>query len=165
MSTTTTATTSTSTCHSKLYDIPIKDAACAIPISDPNSSLMRTCCGAASVLSYSACDYYCLAQGQSVGDLAECLIKGGSDPGDFWCNTSANATTTATGNVPTGTGVGTVVVSATATGTGTGSGTAGGASATSSSGSTSGGDGVRVGKKAMGVVMMVVVGSMVGVVG
>ena len=152
-SNTTTATTATSTCHSKLYDIPTKDAA--------------------SVLSYSACDYYCLAQGQSVGDLAECLSKGGSDPGDFWCNTSANATATATGNVPTGTGVGTVVASATGTGTGTGSETAGGASATSSSGSTSGGSsgstsgggGVRVGKKAMGMVVMVVVGSIVGVVG
>ncbi|KAL2847017.1 hypothetical protein BJX68DRAFT_268318 [Aspergillus pseudodeflectus] len=66
----------------------------------PNSNstyldLMTTCCGSAPVISYSNCDYYCLAQDQTVGDLAECLIKG-SEAGQAWCNTNANATATVT---------------------------------------------------------------------
>ena len=56
---------------------------------------MTSCCGSASVTSYSDCDYYCLAQDQNVGDLAECLIKG-SEAGEVWCNSAANATATGT---------------------------------------------------------------------
>ncbi|KAL4862248.1 hypothetical protein BDV12DRAFT_203244 [Aspergillus spectabilis] len=118
ISTTTTITTSataTSTCHAKLYDIPTKDAACAMPMNSTYLDLMTTCCGSASILSYSDCDYYCLAQDQTVGDLAECLIKG-SRAGGVWCNTNANATATATGSE---TGGGTVVATATGTKTGT----------------------------------------------
>ncbi|KAL2811422.1 hypothetical protein BJX63DRAFT_444103 [Aspergillus granulosus] len=95
-STTTTAASATSTCHAKLYQIPTTDAACAMP--NTNSTyldLMNDCCGSASVISYDNCDYYCLAQDQTVGDLAECLIKG-SEAGKVWCNTNANATATGT---------------------------------------------------------------------
>ncbi|KAJ0415131.1 hypothetical protein BJY00DRAFT_318121 [Aspergillus carlsbadensis] len=100
MSTTTTATASaasaSSTCQAKLYDIPTTDAACAMPNSNSTYlDLMTTCCGSAPVISYSNCDYYCLAQDQTVGDLAECLIKG-SEAGQAWCNTNANATATGT---------------------------------------------------------------------
>jgi hypothetical protein len=100
MSTTTTATASaasaSSTCQAKLYDIPTMDAACAMPNSNSTYlDLMTTCCGSAPVISYSNCDYYCLAQDQTVGDLAECLIKG-SEAGQAWCNTNANATATGT---------------------------------------------------------------------
>ncbi|KAL3454926.1 hypothetical protein BJX64DRAFT_109978 [Aspergillus heterothallicus] len=94
--TTTTAASATSTCHAKLYDIPINDAACAMPNTNGTYlDLMNDCCGSAPVISYSNCDYYCLAEDQTVGDLAECLIKG-SEAGQVWCNTNANATATGT---------------------------------------------------------------------
>ncbi|KAL4930473.1 uncharacterized protein BDV17DRAFT_289702 [Aspergillus undulatus] len=99
MSTTTTTTASAtaaiSTCHAELYNIPTHDAACAMPKNDTYHSLMSSCCGSASVITYSDCGYYCLAQGQTVGDLAECLIKG-SAAGQVWCNNGANATATGT---------------------------------------------------------------------
>lgn len=111
MSVTTTSTTtsasSTSSCHAKLYDIPTHDAACAMPMMGNYSAVMSSCCSSASVIEYDGCDYYCLAQGQTVGDLAECLIKA-SEPGQVWCNTNANATAT---------GTGVVTLSATSTGT------------------------------------------------
>ncbi|KAL5337447.1 hypothetical protein BJX70DRAFT_399583 [Aspergillus crustosus] len=112
---TTSSATSTSTCTTKLYEIPTTDAACAMPMNSTYLDLMTTCCGAASILSYSGCDYYCLAQGQTVGDLAECLIKG-SRAGEVWCNTNASATATATGTGAVE-GNGTVVVSATGSAT------------------------------------------------
>ncbi|KAL4960535.1 uncharacterized protein BDV14DRAFT_204632 [Aspergillus stella-maris] len=97
MSTTTTtaAAAATATCHQELYNIPTHDAACAMPKNSTYASLMKSCCGSASVTSYSDCDYYCLAQDQNVGDLAECLIKG-SAAGEVWCNSAANATATGT---------------------------------------------------------------------
>ncbi|KAB8263009.1 hypothetical protein BDV32DRAFT_146798 [Aspergillus pseudonomiae] len=94
--TTTAGAAETSSCHAKLYEIPTSDAACAMPMNSTYHTLMTNCCGSASVISYSDCDYYCLAQNQTVGDLAECLIKG-SAAEQVWCNTNANATATATG--------------------------------------------------------------------
>lgn len=63
-------------------------------------TLMTDCCGSASVISYLDCDYYCLAQNQTIGDLAGCLIKG-SAAGQVWCNKNANATATGTATVAT----------------------------------------------------------------
>ncbi|KAF9891700.1 hypothetical protein FE257_003712 [Aspergillus nanangensis] len=155
MSVTSTATTSaasaTSTCHQKLYDIPVKDAACAMSMQGNNSAIMSGCCGSASVVSYSSCDYYCLAQGQSVGNLAECLIKA-SKPGQVWCNTNANAT--GTGSVPT-TGAGTIV----ATGIGghsTGTGTSNGSTSSSTT------NVAPVTKKSVGVLGLLLFGSVAG---
>ena len=95
ITTTTTATAAAASCHAKLYEIPTRDAACAMPMNSTYHTLMTDCCGSASVISYSDCNYYCLAQNQTVGDLAECLIKG-SAAGQVWCNTNANATATGT---------------------------------------------------------------------
>ncbi|RAL13856.1 uncharacterized protein BO97DRAFT_404646 [Aspergillus homomorphus CBS 101889] len=154
---TTTAASATSTCHQKLYDIPVKDAACAMPMTGNNSAIMTSCCGSADVVSYDSCDYYCLADGQTIGTLAECLIKA-SEAGEVWCNTNANAT--ATGSVPT-TGAGTIVATATSTSTSTkkgkssGTGTGSSASASSTSGA---GIVARVSKKAVGVVALLVAG-------
>ncbi|KAL4943458.1 hypothetical protein BDV06DRAFT_221205 [Aspergillus oleicola] len=94
---TTTAASGVSTCHQQLYNIPTHDAACAMPKNSTYHTLMTSCCGSAAVTSYSDCDYYCLAQDQTVGDLAECLIKG-SEAGMVWCNNGANATATITAN-------------------------------------------------------------------
>ncbi|PYI07669.1 hypothetical protein BO78DRAFT_396288 [Aspergillus sclerotiicarbonarius CBS 121057] len=157
---TTSAASATSTCYQKLYEIPVKDAACAMPMGSNNSAIMSSCCGSASVVSYDSCDYYCLADDQTVGTLAECLIKA-SEAGEVWCNTNANAT--ATGSVPT-TGAGTIVSTATATsskgkGSGTGTGTASGETASS----TSNAGGVAVSKKSVGVLALLFLGSSVGV--
>lgn len=132
MSATTTSTTTsasaTSSCHAKLYDIPTHDAACAMPMKSNYSAIMSSCCSSASVIEYDGCDYYCLAQGQTVGDLAECLIEA-SESGQVWCNTNANATATATA---TATGTGIVTLSATSTGADlTSSATSSGATASS----------------------------------
>ncbi|KAE8144625.1 hypothetical protein BDV25DRAFT_171318 [Aspergillus avenaceus] len=152
MSTTTATATPTSTCHPKLYDIPVRDAACAMSMQGNNSAIMASCCSGADVVSYSNCDYYCLAQGQNVGSLAECLIKA-SEPGEVWCNTNASAT--ATGSVPT-TGAGTIVATATVSGTGTKS-----AAGTGTGTGTSGAERVG-GKKAVGVVLMLGLGVLGG---
>lgn len=72
---------------------------------------MSNCCLSAAVIEYDSCDYYCLAQGQTVHELAECLIKG-SEVGEVWCNTNANATATATATA-TGTGIVTLGASTT----------------------------------------------------
>lgn len=146
---TTTAASATSTCHQKLYDIPVKDAACAMPMQGNNSAIMSSCCPS-SVVSYSDCDYYCLAQGQSTGTLAECLIKA-SKPGEVWCNTNANVT--ATGSVPT-IGAGTVV----ATGTGRGSTSTG----TASSSSLTSTNAAPVTKKSVGILALLFLGSTAG---
>ncbi|KAL4950598.1 hypothetical protein BDW69DRAFT_197156 [Aspergillus filifer] len=111
--TTTTAIAATSTCHQQLYNIPTHDAACAMPKNSTYASLMENCCGSASVTSYSNCDYYCLAENQTVGDLAECLIKG-SEAGEVWCNSAANATATATAS-SNGTATGSANASSTST--------------------------------------------------
>ena len=102
--TTVTSSAAASTCHAKLYETPSTGAACAMRMDSTHHALMTDCCGSASITSYSDCNYYCLAQNQAVGDLAQCLIEG-SAAGQVWCNTNANAmatgTATATASEPT----------------------------------------------------------------
>lgn len=157
---TTTSASATSSCHAKLYDIPTHDAACAMPMKGNYSSIMGDCCSSASVVEYDGCDYYCLAQGQSVGTLAECLIKA-AGAGEFWCNTNANATATATA---TATGTGVVTLGATTTGADTtASGTSSGTTATSTSTSAAGVVRPRpVSKSAVGLIGVLLVGSAMG---
>ncbi|GLI80356.1 hypothetical protein PoHVEF18_008710 [Penicillium ochrochloron] len=88
---TTTSASAISSCHAKLYDIPTHDAACAMPMKSNYSAIMSSCCSSASVIEYEGCDYYCLAQGQTVGELAECLIKA-SEPGTGVATLSATST-------------------------------------------------------------------------
>ncbi|KAJ5353739.1 hypothetical protein N7541_006303 [Penicillium brevicompactum] len=164
MSMTTTSTTSsasaTSSCHAKLYDLPTHDAACAMPMQSNNSAIMSSCCSDAAVVEYDGCDYYCLAQGQSVGTLAECLIKA-SEPGEVWCNTNANATATATATA-TGTGVVTLTASTTDADS-TSSGTSSGSTATSTANAAAGIVVPRpLSKSAVGIVGMLLAGSAAG---
>ncbi|KAL4965962.1 uncharacterized protein BDV14DRAFT_199413 [Aspergillus stella-maris] len=78
-------------CAPKLYDIPANHPACAMPKSSAYKTIMSTCCGAAPVLPNSECSYYCLALGQTVNDLAHCLIDGSKDRhGQVWCNAYTN---------------------------------------------------------------------------
>ncbi len=60
-------------------------------MDNTHHALMTDCCGSASVISYSDCNYYCLAQNQAVGGLVE-----DSAAGQVWCNTNANAMATGT---------------------------------------------------------------------
>ncbi|KAI9926380.1 hypothetical protein ASPWEDRAFT_697324 [Aspergillus wentii DTO 134E9] len=147
--TTGTASTATSSCSAKLYDIPTHDAACAMPMRNNNSAIMSSCCGEASVVSYDDCDYYCLARGQNVGDLATCLIKA-SEAGEVWCNTNANATASASVTVGT-------IVATGSSASSTGDSTE--ASATSSSAAGRIQAPMTLSKSAAGVLAMLVLGS------
>jgi hypothetical protein len=122
-----------------------------------NSAIMSSCCSDASVVEYGGCDYYCLAQGQSVGTLAECLIKA-SEAGEVWCNTNANGTATATA---TATGTGVVTLSATATDAdSTSSSTSSGSSATSTANAAAGVFSPQpLSKSAIGMVGILLAGS------
>ena len=139
MSTTTTATSSTST--SCGWNVPVHDAACGLPSRSNNSAVMSTCCGLASVEETdSGCNYYCLAQEQSVNDLVTCFLSNGARHGDIICNALSNATATAS-------------VTASSTGTGT--------ATLSSSSSTSTGMASTVGVSKSGLGLLVVaLGSM-----
>lgn len=91
-----TTTASAGACGAKLYEIPITDAACAVPSKGNYSDVMKECCKVASVHSYdNNCGLYCLAQEQSVGDLSSCLTSHGVKYGDAFCNTNSSATATA----------------------------------------------------------------------
>jgi cobalamin biosynthesis Mg chelatase CobN len=143
-----------------LYDIPTHDAACAMPMQSNNSAIMSSCCSDASVVEYDGCDYFCLAQGQSVGTLAECLIKA-SEAGEVWCNTNANGTATATA---TATGTGVVTLSATATDAdSTSSSTSSGSTATSTANAAADFFSPQpLSKSAIGIVGILLAGSAAG---
>jgi hypothetical protein len=83
-------------CGAQLYDIPTKDAACAVPAKINYNALMSHCCGPAAVTGYyNNCGLYCLAQGQTVGQLVDCLTADGVEYSDVFCNTNMSATATA----------------------------------------------------------------------
>ncbi|KAI5300804.1 hypothetical protein KEM55_004835 [Ascosphaera atra] len=101
-STTTTATTGMpSNCGSKVYEIPVQDAACAMPNSGNHTEVLKQCCKHAPVETYgNKCGVYCLAIGQEMEDLRSCLTK---QPGlgalDVFCAGKGNATATGTPTV------------------------------------------------------------------
>ncbi|KAE8390063.1 hypothetical protein BDV23DRAFT_88970 [Aspergillus alliaceus] len=98
ITTTAAAPSSSHTCGTPAqYEIPIKDAACAVPNNDKYPKIMEKCCHDAPVSAYDGdCAIYCLAMGQSVKALTDCLYDAKVDWGDVWCsgNTSATATET-----------------------------------------------------------------------
>ncbi|KAL3462689.1 hypothetical protein BJX64DRAFT_288153 [Aspergillus heterothallicus] len=105
MSSTTTSSAAASTCTGGVssWILPVQDAACGLPSSGNYSTIMDKCCGVADVDSFNDdCGLYCLAQGQSVGDLLSCIEDSGATPGEFFC--SGNMTATATAAVPSQTG-------------------------------------------------------------
>lgn len=116
------------------------------------------------MVEYDGCDYYCLAQDQSVGTLAEYLIKA-AEPGEVWCNTNANATATATATA-TGTGVVTLDAKTTnAEATAFSTSTSSGSTATSTSTSTSGATSLRphpISKATVVTIGVLLIGSGVG---
>ncbi|KAE8153765.1 hypothetical protein BDV25DRAFT_168293 [Aspergillus avenaceus] len=153
----TTSTPSKPTCGSSAqYEIPVKDASCAVPNTDNYPKLLESCCQGAPVSKYdNDCAIYCLAAGQSVQDLTDCLYDAKVDWGDVWCFGDTNATATAS--------VSLVKATATATSTASGKGKSasstksGAAEATGSNGAVS----MGVGRMAMGAVFAGLVMSLV----
>ncbi|KAK1598427.1 uncharacterized protein LY79DRAFT_576154 [Colletotrichum navitas] len=90
-------------CTSNLYDTPSQDRVCAMPLAGNHTDIMSACCRDADVVSYyDGCGIYCLALGQSVRDLQDCLFDQGAGYTAVFCrdNGDVNASATATGNVP-----------------------------------------------------------------
>ncbi|KAK2023176.1 hypothetical protein LX32DRAFT_667542 [Colletotrichum zoysiae] len=103
LSTSAPAAASTPVCSSNLYDPPSRDRVCAMPLAGNHTAVMSACCGDADVVSYyDGCGVYCLALGQSVRDLQDCLFDQGAGYTAVFCrdNGDVNASATATGNVP-----------------------------------------------------------------
>ncbi|KAH6887418.1 hypothetical protein B0T10DRAFT_489773 [Thelonectria olida] len=98
MSSTSASATASSTACSNLYDTPVHDAVCAMPYGGNHTDIMSTCCKDAKVVSYyNDCGLYCLAKGQTVSDLVQCLYKNGAAWEDVFCRGNASASATATG--------------------------------------------------------------------
>lgn len=115
-------------CGATLYNIPVRDAACAVAFGGNHTSVMADCCQSADVISYADdCGLYCLAQDQTVEDLLNCMYGQGIGYSDAFCNGTANATATGTGSGTLGSGA-SVVASASG-----GSKTSGSASGSESS--------------------------------
>ncbi|PGH19567.1 hypothetical protein AJ80_03903 [Polytolypa hystricis UAMH7299] len=104
LSTSTTVSSTPTVCgNPSQYEIPVKDASCAIPNSDKNLQLLSRCCNSFPVRSYDHdCAIYCVAGGQSVEDLTKCLFDAKIPWQDVWCSGEMNATATGT-EVPTST--------------------------------------------------------------
>ncbi|KAI1843678.1 hypothetical protein JX265_008495 [Neoarthrinium moseri] len=130
---TTTSVAASPTCAASLYDIPVQDAACAIAYGGNHTDIMSNCCKSADVVSYYGnCGLYCLAEGQNVKELTDCLHEQGAGWGDVFCRGNETATATATGAaLPTSADAS--VAASGAGGSKTGDKTSSGASSTSSS--------------------------------
>lgn len=136
------AAASSTGCGAILYDIPTKDAACAMPYGGNHTDILTKCCNAADVVSYADnCGLYCLAQGQTVDDLTACLFQNGAPWADVFCSDTGNATATVTGNdAPLSSGASVI-----AAGSKSASATSSGAGATGSSDSSKSAASARVG--------------------
>lgn len=140
--TTATAPSATASgCGALLYDIPTQDASCALPYGSNHTDIMSACCQSADVVAYQDnCGLYCLAEGQSVSDLASCFQERGALPQDVFCRGVGNATATGSGDAPLASGASVVSASASASATA-------GRNSSSESGSTNG----AAGKGGLGV--------------
>ncbi|KAE8161920.1 hypothetical protein BDV40DRAFT_266310 [Aspergillus tamarii] len=155
MSTTTTSVAASATaCNTVTYwQLPVDDAACALPKTGNYSDIMDKCCSPAKVTDFdNGCGLYCLAQGQSIGDLKDCLRENGAQDGrEFYCKGKDNATATAS------------APSSTKTGDKSGTATGSGASSTSSD-SAAYAIQPAVSKGGLGLLAMVFCSALMGVV-
>ncbi|KAL5342262.1 hypothetical protein BJX70DRAFT_395232 [Aspergillus crustosus] len=78
-------------CPPQLSTLPTRSPACAMFKNKSYRALMTSCCGSAAVSLHSDCNFYCIAQDQTVGELAECLIKS-SQAGEVWCSSRTHNT-------------------------------------------------------------------------
>ncbi|KUI67629.1 hypothetical protein VM1G_02846 [Cytospora mali] len=125
--------TSTACTGSLVYDIPVQDASCAIQSGGNHTEIMSKCCGSADVVSYdNNCGLYCLAIGQSVGDITSCMFDNGASYSEVFCRGTGNATASATASDTLATGASVV-----ASGSGSSASKTGDSSSDSSSSSKS----------------------------
>lgn len=97
MATATSARPSPTSCHN-LYDTPARDAVCAMPYSEEHIGYLESCCKGAEIYSYhDDCGLYCAAEGQTVGDLTECLFDAGAGWTDVFCRGGETASATGDG--------------------------------------------------------------------
>ncbi|SPO05123.1 uncharacterized protein DNG_07808 [Cephalotrichum gorgonifer] len=100
-------------CGVQLYDTPVRDVACALPYAKENIDIMLKCCKDADVISYyNNCGLYCLALGQSSGDLSSCLYDKGAKWESVFCRDDGDEKATATGGEVLASAAATVVSSA-----------------------------------------------------
>ncbi|KAL1957101.1 hypothetical protein VTO42DRAFT_6359 [Malbranchea cinnamomea] len=96
-----TATTSAaaptgSVCNASMYEIPVDDAACAVPNKSNYEDAINECAGDAPVESYANdCAFYALSIDQTVEEFTNCLYEHDVAWQDVFCN--GNTTATATG--------------------------------------------------------------------
>ncbi|KAI5293298.1 hypothetical protein KEM52_005668, partial [Ascosphaera acerosa] len=100
-----------------LYNIPVRDAACGMPNTGNNTEILESCCKVPVQTYPNKCGIYCLALGQTLDDLRQCIIKLNLGR-DAFCNNTANGTAYATGSAST-----TLASTSTADETGTTTGT------------------------------------------
>jgi len=95
VTTTSAAATVTPACNAN--QLPISEAACAVPFGGNHTDVMSTCCKDASVVSYfNDCGLYCVAADQTIQELQECLSGEGVPYNNIFCNAANNATATNT---------------------------------------------------------------------
>lgn len=164
MSATTTAVTSTTLSVTSatpaactgagVYEIPTKDAACAVPVAGNNTDALHQCCKDASVEDYDhGCGSYCLAQGQDVGELQNCLFAAGVKYQDVFCSTNQK-NATASGSVTSSS-------TASSTGSSTKSATGSASTATHSSAAVAVVD-YRISKSGVGLLAMMFCSALLG---
>lgn len=92
------ATATATTCSgSKMYQLPVHDAACGVPNIKNYDSLLNDCARPAGARAYHHdCALYALAIDQSVQDLTDCLYDAGVKWEHVWCSGETNATATGT---------------------------------------------------------------------
>ncbi|KAL3481559.1 hypothetical protein BJX99DRAFT_148783 [Aspergillus californicus] len=96
------ASTNTTCGTATQYELPVKDAACAVPNTDTYASYFETCAAPAAVREYhDECALWAPSVDQTTQDLIDCLYDAGVDWEDVWCTGETNAT--ATGTYPTAT--------------------------------------------------------------
>lgn len=90
------STTNTTSCGSQVWQLPTQDAACAAILKGNMTDVMKECCKEATPTKYdNGCGMYCLAQGQDVQMLSDCLMSKSGDYQGVFCNAAQNATATA----------------------------------------------------------------------
>ncbi|OTB07265.1 hypothetical protein M426DRAFT_318287 [Hypoxylon sp. CI-4A] len=133
---------STANCGAQLYNIPVQDPAVGIPTGGNHTDIMSQCCGDADVISYyDNCGLYCLAEGQSVNDVVDCLYSKGAAYQEVFYRGNISATATVTGTaLPTSAGASVVATGGSdSKSTGTASGSDSTASPTDAEGAAAAG--------------------------
>ncbi|KAI0186259.1 hypothetical protein EV127DRAFT_439276 [Xylaria flabelliformis] len=124
-----------------LYEIPISEAGCAVSFAGAgHKDAMEACCKSADVVSYfNDCGLYCVAAGQTIKDLQDCLFDQKVAYQDVFCNANVNATATNTNPELPPTASASVVAGK--GGDDSGNGTDSGSGSGSGDGNNDGGDG------------------------